>query len=74
LADNVWQSKQNDSVQRVIQELSNVSLDVTDHLGCTLLHVAVELGNNDLVSCLMQAGCNPNAKKMCGATPLVIAV
>ena len=55
LADKVWQSKQNDSVERVIQDLSNVTLDVADHLGRSLLHVAVELGNYDFVSCLLKA-------------------
>lgn len=61
-------------MERVIHDLSNINLDVRDHLGRTLLHMAVEQGNYDLACCLMQAGCNPNAKEMCGATPLVIAV
>lgn len=75
IADKVWESKQSDSVERVIQDLSKINLqDVRDHLGRTLLHMAVEQGNYDLACCLMQAGCNPNAKEMCGATPLVIAV
>lgn len=74
IADKLWQSKQNDSVERVIQDLRSLNLDVRDHLGRTLLHLAVEQGNYDLACCLLQVGCNPNAKEMCGATPLVIAV
>lgn len=74
IVDKVYQSKQNDSVERVIQDLRNINLDVRDHLGRTLLHMVVEQGNYDVVCCLMQAGCNPNAKEKCGATPLVIAV
>ena len=61
-------------MERVVQELSNINLDVRDHLGRTLLHMAVEQGNFDLICCLMPAGCNPNAKEMCGVTLLVIAV
>ena len=74
IADKLWSAKQNDSVRRVIQDLLNVNLDVREHLGRSLLHLAVEQGNYDFVCCLMQAGCNPNVKEMCGATPLVIAV
>ena len=39
----MWQFKQTDSVERVIQDFSNISLDVRNHLGHTLLHMAVEL-------------------------------
>ena len=55
IVDNVHQSKQNDSLERVIQNLRNINLDVRDHLGRTLLHMAVEQGNYDAVCCLMQA-------------------
>ena len=42
IADKVRQFKQTDSVEPVIQDLSNISLDVRDHLDRSLLHMAVE--------------------------------
>ena len=56
IVDKVYQSKQNDSVESIIQDLTKINLAVRDHLGHTLLHMAVEQGNYDVVCCLMQAG------------------
>ncbi len=47
---------------------------VTDHHGRTLLHAAVENENVPLVKTLISTGVNINAREICGATPLTIAV
>ena len=47
---------------------------VTDHHKRTLLHAAVEQENMSLVKTLISTGVDINAKEMCGATPLTIAV
>lgn len=47
---------------------------VTDHHKRTLLHAAVEQENMPLVKTLISTGVDINAKEMCGATPLAIAV
>ena len=47
---------------------------MTDHLGRSILHCAVENGNISLVKTLLSAGLNINVQEGCGATPLTIAV
>eukprot|EP00112_Aurelia_sp_Birch-Aquarium-sp1_P005270 Seg1598.4 transcript_id=Seg1598.4/GoldUCD/mRNA.D3Y31 product="Potassium channel AKT3" protein_id=Seg1598.4/GoldUCD/D3Y31 len=47
---------------------------LTDHLGRTLLHVAVEMENVSYVHFLLEAGSCINAKEGCGLTPLNLAV
>jgi hypothetical protein len=74
IAAKVEESMYNESVASLIEMLRTMNLSVTDHLGRTLLHVACEHGNVNLASCLLQAGINPNAKEMCGATALVISI
>ena len=48
--------------------------NVKDHNGRTILHAAVENGNIPLVKTLITVGVDINAKELCGATPLTIAV
>ncbi len=48
--------------------------DVTDHLGRSILHYAVEYNNIPLVKTLISCGLNINVQEGCGATPLSIAV
>ena len=74
IAAKVEQSMDNESVASLIEMLRTMNLSVTDHLGRTLLHVACEHENFNFASCLLQAGINPNAKEMCGATALVISI
>ena len=47
---------------------------VCDHLGRSLLHVAVEQGNECLTKCLLDMGLDVNCREGCGVTPLSIAV
>ena len=49
-------------------------LSVKDHLGQSLLHVAVEEEDKLFVECILSAGFNPNATERCGATPLILSV
>ena len=66
---------QSDTLEALIKELSendNIK-DTRDHLGHSLLHLAVE-GHTDIVECLFSIGFNPNIREKCGATPLIIAV
>lgn len=43
-------------------------------MGRTLLHVAVEFAQENLVKCLVDMGININSKEGCGTTPLNLAV
>ena len=56
------------------EKYSSDILEVTDHLGRSLLHVAVEQGNHLFAECILSAGFSPNIKEKCGATPLTISM
>ena len=76
LTDKLKKAIESDTLGRFLKEMAEKPNIQTarDHLGRTLLHVAVEKLNIDFVRCLVHAGCNPNAREKCDATPLVIAV
>lgn len=76
MKNRLWDAIQTDTVERLTKEMSeNDHLkSVRDHLGRSLLHVAVEQQNVKLVQCLLHSGVNPNLKETCGVTPLLIGV
>ncbi len=76
IKNKLWNSIQSDTLERFVKELSeNTQVrDLRDHLGRSILHVAVEKQNINLVDCLLHAGFNPNVKERCGVTPFLIAV
>ena len=47
---------------------------VTDHLGRTIIHAAVEENNETLVRTLLHVGFDVNSLEGCGASPLTLAV
>ena len=47
---------------------------VKDHLGRSLLHVAVEQGHESFAKCLVDMGLEVNYREGCGITPLSLAV
>ena len=49
-------------------------IDIRDHLGRSLLLVAVGPGYYSFAECLLHAGFDPNCKEHCGAIPLSLAV
>ena len=76
LKNKLWNAIQTTTLGRFIKEISETEhvRTIRDHLGRSLLHMAVEQQNVNLVHCLLHAGVNPNLKEMCGVTPLIIAV
>ena len=75
----MWEAQQNDTVEFVkfitwLDNNRNQWENIKDHYGRTILHKAIENGNIPLVKTLVTAGININAKEICGATPLTIAV
>jgi hypothetical protein len=76
LRNKLWNAIQTNDVDRFIKEVAENDhfRSVRDHLGRSLLHVAVEQQNINLVDCLIHAGVNPNVKELCGVTPLLIGV
>ena len=76
IKNKLWNSIQSDTLEKFVKELSEKTQlrDLRDHLGRSILHVAVEKQNINLVDCLLHAGFNPNVKERCGVTPLLIAV
>ena len=79
LLNKFWKMSEKGQLENYQNDLSEQkeflgSLDLRDHLGRTLLHVAVEHDNLSFADYLLSAGFNPNVKEYCGATPLTIAV
>ena len=76
IKNKLWAAIQTDTVERLIKDISENDhvRTVTDHLGRSLLHAAVEQQNFKLVECLLHSGVNQNLKEACGITPLLIAV
>ena len=76
LTDQMKKAIESDRLERFLKELAEKPYiqNARDHLGRTLLHVAVEKLNINFVRCMINVGCNPNARGKCGITPLVIAV
>ena len=52
---------------------AGADLNACDDEGGTLLHLAAELGDSDLVTALLLAGANPNVQARHGLTPLDLA-
>ena len=76
LRNKMWEAIQTDRFERFVKEMAdkpNIRY-MKDHLGRTLLHIAVEQLNSNFVECLFHVGFNPNATEKCGVTPLIIAV
>lgn len=63
-----------ESYLHFVNGCNKADLAVRDHLGRTLLHAAVELGQENLLKCLVDMGININSKEGCGITPLSLAV
>jgi ankyrin repeat protein len=61
---------------RVLRELQErgVSIDLRDKKGRTALMIAAEHGNGTAISCLIDAGADPNASAQDGLTPLTAAL
>jgi hypothetical protein len=80
LVQKMWQAQQHNDLSKFDQFISwlddNRQLweDVRDSRRRTVLHAAVENGNLAFVKTLVSAGVDINAKELCGATPLTIAV
>ena len=76
LLNKMWKFHQPDCLDEFILHLCNRkdTYSVTDHLGRTITHVAVEQNHELLLECILAAGYNPNIKEHCGATPLTLAV
>ncbi|CAB4020812.1 BRCA1-associated RING domain 1 [Paramuricea clavata] len=76
IKNKLWNSIQSDTLEGFVKELSDNTQvrHLRDHLGRSILHIAVEKQNINLVDCLLHAGFNPNVKETCGITPLLIAV
>ena len=49
-------------------------MTVKDHLRQSLLHVAVEQGQENFAKCLVDMGLEVNYREGCGITPLSLAV
>ena len=63
-----------DATVRDVSKLTKELENTRDKFGRTVLHAAVERRNITLTKILISSGINPNAKELCGATPLSIAV
>ena len=78
LQNKMWRMSELGRIDQLLLDLrSNEEkehMQVKDHFGRSLLHVAVEQNNFNLVEVLLSVGLNPNAKEHCGATPLTLAV
>ena len=76
LTDQMKKAIEGDRFERFVKELAEKPYihNARDHLGRTLLHVAVEKLNINFVRRLCNVGFNPNARGKCGITPLIIAV
>ena len=73
--NKAWKQREEGKPDDFVRELSSYHLlNVSDHLGRSLLHVAVENNNYFLTEMLLISGFFPNIKEYCGATPLTIAV
>ena len=72
---NIYESNSEERYLEFLNILSNKKgATVCDHLGRSLLHFAVEQGNECLTKCLLDMGLDVNCKEGCGVTPLNIAV
>ena len=74
--DQMKKAIERDSLERFLKELTEKPYihNAQNHLGRTLLHVAVEKLNINFVRCFANVGFNLNAREKCGITPLIIAV
>ena len=71
---NLESGSEESYLQLLLQVRSNKVNKNVDHLGRTLLHIAVEMENLSYVQFLVEAGCHVNAKEGCGLTSLNLAV
>ena len=76
LQNKMYKHAENNKLNEFVESLLNIDhiLSVKDHLGRSLLHVAVEEEDKLFFECIFSAGFNPNATEHCGATPLILAV
>ena len=80
LVKRMWEAQHDSDVSKLDQFIGWLDKNreywenVRDCNGRTILHAVVENGNTALVKTLISAGVDVNAKEMCGATPLTIAV
>ena len=74
ILEDVRKGSDREIYQSYLSEQKEFLGSLRDHLGRTLLHVAVEHDNLSFADYLLSAGFNPNIKEYCGATPLTIAV
>ena len=72
----MWKCSDNGNIAEFLRYLdeSRSMIDIRDHLGRSLLHVAVGPGHYSFAKCLLHAGFDPNCKEHCGAIPLSLAV
>jgi ankyrin repeat protein len=74
---NAMQSRGDEQLNKLVKKLQDTQDEwenVTDHLGRSILHYAVEYNNIPLVKTLISCILNINVQEGCGATPLSIAV
>ena len=80
LTKRMWEAQHDRDVSKLDQFIGWLDRNreywenVRDSNGRTIIHAAVENGNTTLVKTLISAGVDVNAKEICGATPLTIAV
>ena len=73
---NCLKNEGNEMLLNLVKELcaNQKMLKVKDHLQRSLLHIAVEKGNNVLAKTLVNAGFDINCKEGCGLTPLHFSI
>ena len=78
IQNKMWRMSEIGCIDQLLLDLrSNEEkehMQVKDHSGRSLLHVAVEQNNFNLAEALLSVALNPSAKENCGATPLILAV
>ena len=73
--NKAWKQREEGKLDDFVRELLSYHLlNVSDHLGRSSLHVAVENNNYFLAEMLLISGFFPNIKEYCCATPLTIDV
>lgn len=72
LKNQVSKTKQNEALVRMLLD-AGIDVNATDCYGCTALHYACEMKNQNLIPLLLEAHADPTIKNRRGETSLDIA-
>lgn len=64
---------QNEEIVKLLLECKGINIESTNNNLATSLYIASQAGNVPIVDLLLKAGANLEARRISGATPLLIA-